>query len=59
MVNVLLGTIWGPHVVRRRTTRTSTTRPHGACTLSDQERCLLLRPGGQRVAGSNPVVPTR
>jgi hypothetical protein len=32
---------------RGRTTRTSSTRPHGICTQSDQYRCLLLRPGGQ------------
>jgi hypothetical protein len=32
---------------RGRTTRTSTTRPHGVCTQTDQYRCLLPRPGGQ------------
>ncbi len=43
---------------RGQTPRTSTGRAHGAGTTVDQRRCLLPRPGGQGVAGSNPVVPT-
>jgi hypothetical protein len=43
---------------RGQTTCTSATRALGVCTRSDQQRCLLIRPGGQGVAGSNPVVPT-
>jgi hypothetical protein len=43
---------------RERTNHTSVRHPHASCIRFDQRRCLPLRPGGQGVAGSNPVVPT-
>ena len=45
-------------LARGQTTCTSTGRAHGADTIIDLHRWLLPRPGGQGVAGSNPVVPT-
>lgn len=41
----------------RRTTCTSTPRLHGGCTRFELRRCLLLRSGGQEVAGSKSCHP--
>ncbi len=54
-----LGTTWGPHMMRAAARRAHCRSLGAGPTEHDVHGRVGARPGGQGVAGSNPVVPTR